>query len=1167
MAAALALRILKALGRGTKATGRTAGKAAKYGAAAGIGGAIGLGVNPWLGAAAGRGIAGMGWPGGKGAPGSAASKRDSSIIAGMRPHNEERKESVGRMKDSDDFDTKLNFIGKISLATYKATLKNNKELIYIQKMLQGPTAARAKELRMESSKGGGPVIINNTYVTDGGGRGGSGLLGPAALAGLAAALAAIIADPDTTVLTKGQGKTGGKTSTGRKLGRSWWAYERPGERAAWAEKQAAEKAERERLKTEKAERERIARERAIAERETRARQFAEKQRLAAELKAAKAAEKAARAAEKLALAEKAKATTLAEQAEKNRIKQLQLAEADKAKQLRLLQEKHGASSRTAGRLTWLASVEKMGRVPPLLPSRPVDQRALTDKTRFMAGQPATIMERMVANLHRVIEARTGPRSPIGLQLADINKEYRLQRLGLAMLGQTSSRSANFLRGLQVETGNLAKVLGVGFVEVGERVGEKFKGLGDRLKNAAIRISVLQKTIAFERAVRASMAFNEPAWQRTESLPRGRPVDPRALDAKTTHMQTVDAQRATKITSQQKFAEGWERIFGAQMDNRIAGTTQAKSGVIKGGIAAQIAKWGSQFYRTGPPDPKLGPKGNPSRGTTNPTSFWGERSAQLNQAYEERIQNQQKEKITAKIMSWLPKSWAGMIRGIADKAHKGAAAGGELGPKTNSFVNKFFLAAIIFGFVWIGYKWITNDYDPVNEERNTAEAQKACLELSKTLAWAIGIWVLLSAIINLALGALGIAFSTIPVAGWLMSAGLFIGKFWITDWILHNLGKWIPSLAPYLPPVRESGSWGDILSKKKGAFAKWIGQGSGEFGLHQEAGSLRAKMGSTFSRGGFDYTPFLLGRGNELRGDQTDFIARSRTDARVRRAQSLAAEHQASLSQTTMMGAAVNYQGALSALVPSSNKPTTTSGKTDAYDALSKVIMSGESAARGYKDFVKGSNFGSSMFVTEAFDPTRVKIRMLRDFQRAGQIGAVGKYQVIGSTLQMAIDAGVVDKNDVFNKTTQEKIYRWILESKRPEIGHYLRTGENQLAAQIAMAKEWASIGMPIDYDVTNKAGNVIRSIKAGQSYYAGVGNNKALIRPSQIVEALNALRVAFLADQISSNKAIASNQGSTTVNVIKGGDSLATVTNTDMSGLWTEHLGPPHSSGMTYSMA
>ena len=201
MAAALALRILKALGRGTKATGRTAGKAAKYGAAAGIGGAIGLGVNPWLGAAAGRGIAGMGWPGGKGAPGSAASKRDSSIIAGMRPHNEERKESVGRMKDSDDFDTKLNFIGKISLATYKATLKNNKELIYIQKMLQGPTAARAKELRMESSKGGGPVIINNTYVTDGGGRGGSGLLGPAALAGLAAALAAIISDTDTTVLT------------------------------------------------------------------------------------------------------------------------------------------------------------------------------------------------------------------------------------------------------------------------------------------------------------------------------------------------------------------------------------------------------------------------------------------------------------------------------------------------------------------------------------------------------------------------------------------------------------------------------------------------------------------------------------------------------------------------------------------------------------------------------------------------------------------------------------------------------------------------------------------------------------------------------------------------------------------------------------------------------
>ena len=70
------------------------------------------------------------------------------------------------------------------------------------------------------------------------------------------------------------------------------------------------------------------------------------------------------------------------------------------------------------------------------------------------------------------------------------------------------------------------------------------------------------------------------------------------------------------------------------------------------------------------------------------------------------------------------------------------------------------------------------------------------------------------------------------------------------------------------------------------------------------------------------------------------------------------------------------------------------------------------------------------------------------------------------------------------------------------VGKFLRTGENQLAAQIEMAKEWASIGMPIDYDVTNSKGQVIRSIKAGQSYYAGVGNNRALIKPSDILVAL-----------------------------------------------------------------
>ena len=224
-----------------------------------------------------------------------------------------------------------------------------------------------------------------------------------------------------------------------------------------------------------------------------------------------------------------------------------------------------------------------------------------------------------------------------------------------------------------------------------------------------------------------------------------------------------------------------------------------------------------------------------------------------------------------------------------------------------------------------------------------------------------------------------------------------------------------------------------------------------------------------------------------------------------------------------------------------------------YAALGNIIMSGESAQKGYSDYVPGKNFKNPVRGAQTI-PKRLGLQgmtigSILAKQKAGELGAVGKYQLIGTTLRMAVDAGVVSAMDKFGPNAQEKIYKWIINKKRPEIGQYLKTGENSIAAQIAMAKEWASIGMPIDYDVTDEHGNVIRSIKQGQSYYAGVGSNKALIGPSQIAIALANLHnaVMTLAAQQTAKLARYSASGNSQPIIITnsntGGDQTAIVEN------------------------
>lgn len=110
-------------------------------------------------------------------------------------------------------------------------------------------------------------------------------------------------------------------------------------------------------------------------------------------------------------------------------------------------------------------------------------------------------------------------------------------------------------------------------------------------------------------------------------------------------------------------------------------------------------------------------------------------------------------------------------------------------------------------------------------------------------------------------------------------------------------------------------------------------------------------------------------------------------------------------------------------------------------------------------------------------------------QKEGKLFATGKYQVIPSTLKMAVNGLKLDKNQKYDAETQEKIGTWLALEKQPAIKEYIKTGKGFDKAALAAAREWASIPVLQTHQVREK-GKVVRVVKRGQSYYSN-GIDKA----------------------------------------------------------------------------
>ena len=114
-----------------------------------------------------------------------------------------------------------------------------------------------------------------------------------------------------------------------------------------------------------------------------------------------------------------------------------------------------------------------------------------------------------------------------------------------------------------------------------------------------------------------------------------------------------------------------------------------------------------------------------------------------------------------------------------------------------------------------------------------------------------------------------------------------------------------------------------------------------------------------------------------------------------------------------------------------------------------------------------------------------------DFIVAGHpSSAVGRYQIISTTLKGLVQQLNIDTNQPFNETMQDKMAVALLERRGATEYVNNQIDERQFAAELA--KEWAALPKII-------------GDRPEQSYYAGDGLNKALVGVDEILRAVNAV--------------------------------------------------------------
>lgn len=199
--------------------------------------------------------------------------------------------------------------------------------------------------------------------------------------------------------------------------------------------------------------------------------------------------------------------------------------------------------------------------------------------------------------------------------------------------------------------------------------------------------------------------------------------------------------------------------------------------------------------------------------------------------------------------------------------------------------------------------------------------------------------------------------------------------------------------------------------------------------------------------------------------------------------------------------------------------TSIAGATASMAVLGGLIASHESmGVGGYNAYNKGTvgnnriigsdkkiDF-SKITISEYF--RRSKLPTYKNSVHPDRLFAVGKYQIIPTTMEGAVKALNLDPNTTYlTPEVQDKIFfEYLIGSKRTAVRDYISgKSDNLPKAVLQLAQEFASIGVP--YDTRGAK----RQVKKGESYYSGVGGNVAKTKPEDVAKILTDIRNENLA--------------------------------------------------------
>ena len=126
---------------------------------------------------------------------------------------------------------------------------------------------------------------------------------------------------------------------------------------------------------------------------------------------------------------------------------------------------------------------------------------------------------------------------------------------------------------------------------------------------------------------------------------------------------------------------------------------------------------------------------------------------------------------------------------------------------------------------------------------------------------------------------------------------------------------------------------------------------------------------------------------------------------------------------------------------------------------------------------------------------------IEDARNPDRIFAAGRYQVIPSTLESAVEALNLSDDTVFNRETQDQIGLYLVSEKRPLVGRYISGGDvSTNRAMLDLAMEFASFPVPYAIEAGAYGRYPERNIQAGESFYASSDSRPGTNRASHSVQ-------------------------------------------------------------------